>query len=350
MDREPTPSDYASAARPYWRRAAIAVLLGTTLCAAVAFLWPPVFRAQTVLLPPSEEDTGFSVSTVLRSLNVPGIQIPSRTGPEDVTMAILRSRRVASALVQRFDLVRAYRVKREEAAIGALAAHSDFKLGESGTIVIRVEDRDPKRAADLANGYAEELDRYNREFRMTKGRRTRIFVEQRLKKTEEDLAKAEDALRAYGERHHAVALSADQLSAVESSARLFANQATLEVRLGVAREVASDSSAEVRRLRLELDQVNRLIAGLPDLGLELARLLRTVKVQEQVFALLSAQYEEARIDEARDVRTVEVLDEAVPPDRRAWPRRGLLIVLGFGLSTFVALTWVGWNVRRSREA
>ncbi|HEU4726101.1 MAG TPA: GNVR domain-containing protein [Candidatus Eisenbacteria bacterium] len=345
MNREPTPSDYISSAKPYFGRATIAVVVGTILAAVLAFVWPPVYRGETVLLPPTEEETGFNVSSVIRGLNVPGIRIPSRTGPEDVTMAILQSRRIAATLVKRFDLMKVYKAKREEAAIRQLQDCSSFKLGESGTVVVRVEDGDPKRAADLANAYAEELDRFNREIRMTKGRRTRLFVEQRLEETRVEMEKGEEALRRYGEKHHTVALSSDQLSSVESGARLFATQATLEVELGVARQYASDESAEVRRLRQQLNEVNRLIGALPDLGLELARLVRTVKIQEQVFALLSAQYEEARIVEARDVSTVEVLDRAEPPDRKIWPRRSLLILLGFAISSFAATGWIAWNVR-----
>jgi tyrosine-protein kinase Etk/Wzc len=350
VTREPTLSDYVASSRPYRRRAFAVVVVGTLLAAMVAFLWPPTYRAETVLLPPTEEETGFNVSSIIRGLNVPGIRIPSRTGPEDVTMAILSSRRLASILVARFDLMKVYKAPREDLAVKQLQERSTFKLGESGTVVVRVEDRDPKRAADLANAYAEELDRFNREIRMTKGRRTRLFVEQRLRETQVALDTAEEALRKYGEKHHTVALSSDQLSSVESGARLFANQATLEVQLGVARQYASESSVEVRRLRQQLDEVNRLIGALPDLGLELARLIRTVKIQEQVFALLSAQYEEARITEARDVTTVEVLDVAEPPHRRAWPRRGLLIALGAALSSFGAAFWIAWNVRRDAGA
>jgi uncharacterized protein involved in exopolysaccharide biosynthesis len=345
---EPNLSSYAASARPYRLRAAAIVLMGTLLSAMVALLWPPTYRAETVLLPPTEEETGFSVSSMFRGLNVPGIRVPSRTGPEDVTMAILHSRRIAAVLVERFDLKNAYKIRREDIAIRELQARSAFKVGETGTIIIRVEDRDPKRAADLANAYAEELDRFNREIRMTKGRRMRVFVEQRLHETEQDLQRAEETLRHYGEQHHTVGLTAGELSAVESSARLFASQAALEVQVGVARQYAAENSEEVRRLRQQLDQVNRLIGNLPELGLELARLVREVKIQEQVFSLLSAQHEEARITEARDVTTVEVLDPADPPQRRFWPRRGLLTGLGFVISGFGALIWIAWNVRRSR--
>ena len=348
MSRGPSLSESLAAAKPYLPRAAIAVVVGTLLAIVVAMVWPPTYRAQAVLLPPTEEETGFSISTMIRGLNVPGIKIPTRTGPEDVTIAILKSRRMAIALVERFGLKKVYRAPGGDDAIRNLQRRSSFTLGETGTVIVRVEDRDPKRAAALANAYAEELDRFNREIRMTKGRRTRLFVEQRLTETKVELEKAEDVLRKYGEKHHTVALSFDQLSAVESAARLFASQASLEVQLGVAKQYASETSVEVRRLRQQLNEVNRVIGGLPDLGLELARLVRTVKIQEQVFALLSAQYEEARITEARDISTVEVLDRADPPDRRIWPRRSLLAVLGFAISSFAAALWVAWSVRAAR--
>jgi len=348
MSRDPSLSESLAATKPYLLRAAMAVVVGTLLAILVAMVWPPTYRAEAVLLPPTEEETGFSISTMIRGLNVPGIKIPTRTGPEDVTIAILKSRRMAIALVERFQLKKVYRLQGGDDAIRRLMRCSSFRLGETGTVIVRVEDSDPKRAAALANAYAEELDRFNREIRMTKGRRTRLFVEQRLTETKVELERAEEALRRYGEQHHTVALSFDQLSAVESAARLFANQASLEVQLGVAKQYASETSVEVRRLQQQLDEVNRVIGALPDLGLELARLVRTVKIQEQVFSLLSAQYEEARITEARDVSTVEVLDRADPPDRRIWPRRSILGALGFAISAFATALWVAWSVRGSR--
>lgn len=344
-ERGPGLSGYTRSAKPYLARAALAVLAGTLLSAAIAFIWPPTYRAEAVLLPPTEEETGFSASAFFRGISVPGIRLPARSGPEDVTMAILHSRRVATALVRRFDLRRIYDVPREDLAVRELQENTAIRLGESGTVSIRVIDRDPKRAADLANAYTEELDRFNREIRMTKGRRMRVFVERRIQDTRAALATAEEALRRYGERHRTVALSADQLSSVESAAKLGASQAALEVQLGMARQYAAEGSEEVQRLSQQLQQVNRLIRAMPEQGLEVARLLRDVKIHEQVYALLSAQYEEARINEARDVTTVEVLDPADPPNRRHWPRRGVLIGLGFVLSGFGALVWIAWNVR-----
>jgi uncharacterized protein involved in exopolysaccharide biosynthesis len=345
--KEPGLPDFWASARPYRRRIALVVLIGTVLGAVVAFAWPPSYKATVTILPPSEEETGFSVTSVLSRISVPGVHIPSRSGPIDITLSVLNSRRLASALVDRFGLIRVYHCKTQEEAIRKLKKRIDSGADPSGTVVASVRDRDPERAAQMANALIEELDRFNRDVRMTKGRRARLFVEGRIQQTRKDLAAAEQDLKDYQRQNKTLALDPDQASTVESGAKLFATQAALQVQVGLAQEYATARSEEVQRLQQQLDQVNREISSLPNLGMELARRMREVKIQEQVFALLSAQYEEARIDEARDVPTVEILDPAVPPDRPVWPRKGRLIAIAFGISLLGALGWTAWSVRQS---
>lgn len=345
LPREPRIQDYLIRARPFRRQALGIVVVGLFLTLAVAFLWPPTFTASTTLLPPSEEETGFSVTSLIRGMAVPGIRIPTRSGPEDVAVSVLGSRRVMGALVERFNLVDAYNVKSAAEAMKKLNENSAFGVDHTGTLTILVNDQSPQRAAYLANGFAEELDRFNREIRMTKGRRMRLFIESRLEDTRAGMLLSEDELQEYQKTHSAVALSPGESSTVEAGARLFARQAALRMRIGMVRQYASESSEEVRVLRQELEQVNRQIGALPDVGLELARKIRDLRIQEEVYALLMAQYEEARINEARDVPTLEVLDLAVPPEKRSWPRRGLLIVLGLGFSLLTALAWIGVRIR-----
>src|SRR5262249_49911823 len=209
---------------PYWRRAAMGVVAGTLLAAVIAFVWPPTFIARATLLPPTEEDTGFSAASILRGLNMPGIKIPSRSGPEDVTVSILRSRRLAETLVDRFHLMSVYHVKTKEAAVNKLQKKSTFKVDESGDVLLTVSDRTSQRPAQLANALIDELDRFNRETRMTKGRRMRLFVETRLEDTKKSLAAGEQELEEFGRKHKTIVLSPDQMSTLESGASLFARQ------------------------------------------------------------------------------------------------------------------------------
>jgi tyrosine-protein kinase Etk/Wzc len=313
------------------RRILVLVFSATVVTGVLAFVLPPWYLAESELLPPGEEDSGMGVASLLRGIGVPGVKIPTQVSPGDVFIVVLQSRRIAEQVVHRFDLMKLYKKRYMTDAIRELRRHAHFKLTEAGTIRISVEDMSRQRAADIANAYVEFLDRFNREVRMTKGRRMRLFIEGRLSETKGEMAAAEQRLAEYQSQHKAVALTPQMSSAVDEAARLAAARATLEVRLGVIRSYSRGSDAEIQ-IQQELTEMDRQMRNLPAMGLELARLVRDVKVLEQVFTILTAQYEEARITEARDVTTVDVLDAAALPERKARPKRGTMIGAAFLLS------------------
>jgi hypothetical protein len=116
-----------------------------------------------------------------------------------------------------------------------------------------------------------------------------------------------------------------------------ARRVALGFELELLRETVNPGAGPLARKELEVAALDSQLGALPDLGMEMARRYRDFMVQEKVFELLSAQLESARIKENRDVTTVEVLDAAIPPDRRSWPRRGLLTALAFLLSIVVGV-------------
>ncbi len=212
-------------------------------------------------------------------------------------------------------------------------------MNDAAIITLEVEDRDAKRAADMANAYVEALDRFNREVRMTKGRRTRLFVGQRMQDTADSLASAEDQLAAYQVTHRTPPISAEAASAMSSIAGLYAQREALVVRLGVIGSYTTGESDEVTQIRAELAELDRRLRQVPETGIQSLRLLRQLKTLEQLKALLTAQYEQARIEEVRDVSTLEVLDAATPPERRSRPKRATLVAIGvlLGLGASVSL-------------
>ncbi len=314
------------------------VILSTVLAGVLAFVLPPWYRAEASLLPPSE-DVSFGMGNLLKGIGIPGIKVPTQATPAEVLLAILQSRRINEEIVQRFDLKRLYHKRLMTDAIRELRRHAAFQVDEVGIIRITVEDRDPKRAAAMANAYFEALDRFNREVRSSKGRRTRLFLEQRLADTKRDLVGAEQRLTEYQSSHKAVALSPEMSSAVESAARLSAQRLALQVRLGVIRSYTRGSSDEEQQLLEQLAQIDRQLQALPVTGIELVRLLRDFKTQEALYELLTAQYEEARITEARDVSTVEQLDVATPPERKSRPKRTLMMGVAFVFSLAAGVTY-----------
>ena len=323
--------DRAIALGPLWDRvwvrrlSILAWALGAAVVVAViAFLMPNWYRADVELLPPTEEDSGVGIASLLRGVGVPGVKIPTEVSPAEVFMVILKSRRINEQMVSRFDLKKLYKRRFTEDAVRELLQHARFKLTPAGTIQISVEDKDKQRAANMANAYVELLDKFNREVRMTKGRRTRLFVEGRLAETRQELGVAEQRLAVYQAKTKAMVLSPQVSSAVDQGARLAARRMALQVRLGVVRGYSQGSEEEVQ-LRQELAQLDQQMRALPETGLELARLYRDVRALEQVFGILTAQYEDARVTEARDLVTVEVLDAAKPPEKKSRPKRTPMI-------------------------
>lgn len=321
------------------RGVAMMVLAATLIMTATAFLLPKWYTAHSSLLPPGEDDSGLKLTTLLRGIGVPGLRVPTQASPSDVFVAILESRRINEEIIDRFDLKTVYKKKFTEEALKELGRHTDFKVTEAGTIDITVEARDPQRAADMANAYVELLDLFNREVRTTKGRRTREFVEGRLEETKSQLADAEKQLAQYQSENKTIALTPEMSSSVETAAQLYAERAALQVRLGVVQNYSRGRSDEEIQLEQRLRELDRQLGLLPETGLELARLLRDVKTFEQLYLLLMAEYEDARIAEARDVATVEALDIASIPERKSKPRRGLLIIAGFVIGLAVGVAW-----------
>jgi uncharacterized protein involved in exopolysaccharide biosynthesis len=317
----------------------VGLAAATSVVALVAALLLPAWYSATAsLLPPSEEDSGVGLSSLLKDIGVPGVKVPTQSEPADVFLAILRSKRINAEVVRRFDLQKLYGKKYMVDTLKELASHTKFALDDAGIITLRVEDHDPKRAADMANAYLELLDRFNRDSRMTKGRRTREFVGQRLEDTGVQLHDAEERFASYQATHKTPPLSPDAASALSSIAGMYAQREALQVRLGVIEGYTQGANDEALQIRAELSQLDRRLQEVPETGIASLRLLRDLKTMEALRTLLTAQYEQARIQEVRDVPTLEALDVATPPERRSRPQRALLVLTGLMLGIGAGVT------------
>lgn len=314
-------------ARRNLRFIAINVGVLAAIALGVSLILPKWYSARAVLLPPTEEESSFNLSQLIpRGLG--GIRMPGASSLSDVFVSVLKSRSVGDRLVTRFDLVHRYRLHDAEKALKELGTHTKLTLGDEGTIAISVEDRDPKVAAQMANAYVEELDNFNRLTRTSSARRTREFIEERLGIVEHDLAAAENSLSSYQQQKNVALLSPEARGQAEIGANIMAQKLALEVKLNVLRQSLVESSEEVRRVREELAAVEGQLGTLPQAGVATMRLWRDLKTQEQLYELLTAQLEEARIRETRDTPTVQVLDPAVPPLHKSRPKRSLVVLAG----------------------
>ncbi len=321
---------------------------GALVMTAIAFLIPPMYTGTASIMPPQQQQS--SVSALLGQL---GPLASAATGgnlglktPGDLYVAILSSRTIADGLIRSFNLRQVYGVSTMFNARKRLKKRSDITGGKEPLIKVSVEDRDPKRAAALANAYLEELSRQNGRLALTESAQRRLFFERQLEAQKKSLADAEVALKATQERTGVLQVNAQVESVIGNMARLRAGIAVREVALSSLKSAATPQNPEVVRQEAELatlrGQLQKLEASgdsggrgdtliptslVPAVGLQYVRAVRDLKYNETLFELLLKQYEAARIDEAKDAPVVQIVDSAIPPERKSWPPRA---AFGFG--------------------
>src|SRR3972149_10683777 len=344
----------------YERKYIICIIVSIAFVASIiySFSLTKIYASTASILPPQREGSGI-VSQLAGGLGGLAGNFLGISSPPDMWMAILRSESIKDGVIKRFDLMNVFKTQNVEDARSILDGMVKISKSIEGVVSITVEDTDPQRAAMLANDYVEELDRINQGIVMTSGSRTRVFVEARLKEAGVELTKTEEAIRSFQEKNKAVQLDAQSskvISAIgEVMGEVMAKEVELQTLLSYA--TANNPQAEIlltqveelkKRLR-ELEEGNKLSGNpsatdffiptmkIPNLTLQYARLLRNAKVQETLYEFLTQQYEMARIQEAKDTPTVQLLDEAKVDKRRIRPQRKRIVLLSTVASGFFAL-------------
>jgi len=347
------------------KRLIMGITFGAAIITAIiSLIMPPIYRAETKILPPQQ---GSSMATQFLSqlgsaAGLIGGAVGGAVGiktPNDLYIGLLKSRLVLDGVIDRFKLMELYKTKSRENARRGLAdtlkARDDKK---SGIITIGVEDKDPKRAADMANAFVEELKNMNKGLAVTEAGQRRLFFEEQLKDTKEALIKAEDSMEGFQERTGAIKIDEQAKAVIEGIANLRAQIAAKEVGLKVMRTYATPQNPDIQRAEEELrgmrEQLGRLetrsgghnpdplmpTGRIPALGTEYIRKLREFKYQEALYEILLKQYEAARLDEARDAAIIQVIEKAIPPEKRVKPKRKQMVMIatfsGLFFSVFAA--------------
>ena len=323
-------------------------LLAGLAALGIAFIIPPTFTATTRILPPQQQQQGAAamLASQLGALGgLAGAAGLNVRNPADTYVALIKSRTVADRVIDRFDLMNIYEQKLRQNARMALEGATKVSTGKDGLIVIEVDDKDPKRAADMANAYVQELHKLTGSLAITEAQQRRVFFEKQLQQAQEHLKKAELALGQTGAGESLIR-SAPQ-AMVEGVARLKALVTTQEVRLATMRGSLTEENPqlqlaqrELASLRSQLSLAERDQPSKNAPGAEYLNRYRDFKYQETLFELMAKQYEMARLDEAREGAVIQVIDTAVVPEWKSKPKRGLVAIVtalaaGFALLLFV---------------
>lgn len=342
------------------------VIGAAVLAVVVSLLLPKGYEAQVVLLPPSGQSSSIASALLgqignlgsLGSLSGVAGSLGMRT-PADMYVSFLKSRTVEDATVKRFDLMAEYRAKRISDARRAFESRVNVVAGQKdGLIRVTVQDRDPKRAAELANGYVEEFKKLSASLAITEAARRRLFFEQQLQPAKEQLAAAEEAMRKTEQSTGVLQIDSQARALIESTAVLRAQVLAKEVQIQGMRSFATEDNPELVLAKQQLaalqSQLQRIAGSQEDngsdivlskgrvtgAGLEYIRRYRDLKYHETVYELLTKELEIAKLDEAREGDIVQVVDAAVPPDGKSSPHRTVIVIGTTILAIFVAVFWV----------
>ncbi len=340
------------------RKSFILIFVGVVAVVAliIACVIPKTYTANAKILPP-QQNQSIAATAMLSQLG-PLASLASQSlgikSASDMYVAMLHSETVSNGLVDRFGLMAVYHSPYRVDARRRLENSSLIVAGKDGVITISVEDHDPQRAADLANGYVDELEKLTKTLAVTEAGKRRIFFEREVKIAADDLSNAELALKQTQEKTGLILLDSQSRAMIESLTSLRARYASQEVVVQSMRSFATPENPDLIRAEKELaalgDQLAKLESGkgkrmftdvpienVPSAGLEYIRKLREVKYREALFELLAKQYEAAKIDEARDALIVQLLDKAAPPERKSAPHRSVIVLMATLMAFLVAV-------------
>jgi uncharacterized protein involved in exopolysaccharide biosynthesis len=341
----------------------------------IAFLIPVRFQSTTRLMPPdslSESGMGMMAALAGRAGAAGGMgglasDLLGVKSSGALFVGILGSETVQDELIGEFHLKQVYHDSKIEDARKDLSQHTDVSEDrKSGIITIAVTDHDAKRAAAMAQSYVDELDRLVAQVSTSSARRERVFLEGRLQSVKTDLDSAAKNFSIFASKNIAIDIPEQGKAMVEAAAGLQGELIAAQSELSGLRTIYSDGNVRVRTVEARVDELNKKlneiggaevdntkpdkslypsIRKLPLLGVTYADLYRQTKIQETVYELLTQQYELAKVEEAKEIPTVKVLDAAIVPTKKTFPPRMVIVLLGMMLGTTMATIWVFGKTR-----
>jgi tyrosine-protein kinase Etk/Wzc len=341
-------------------------LVITFMVGVISVFSQKTYEATAVILPEASEggDTGVRAA-FLEQFGVAGIG-GSQSTPAALFEAVLKSNDLSWEVLKRYDyfLINGISKGGEEKVAKSFAGLVQVsKSRNDPSISISMRSNDPIFAADMANSYVWALDEYNLKNSYTSARRLREYIENRLTVAEEELDRAQKDLRAFQEKNKAVSIGKQTESTLEVLAEMESKKVELEVERAAKEKFVKEPHIELEQLNAQIEAVNKNIDRLtyseesqvpikheegkvdfyipltriPALNYDESKLLLKVKAKTGVITMLTTQLEQAKLDEAKDIPTINMLEPAVPPRSPVKPRIKLNVILSFVVSLFLGI-------------
>jgi uncharacterized protein involved in exopolysaccharide biosynthesis len=333
-----------------------------------SFFLPRIYKATAVILPQTKESTSLSqnlASTYLEQFGMSGL-LSSASTPSAVFQAILKSNELAQDVLNRYDYFSIMGIKRGDEKTTAKSFAKQLSVTSSktdNTITVSIQSPDPVFAADMANSYVRALDRYNQTNSFTSARYLREYIEKRMVDADKELDIAQQELRDFQEKNKAISISDQAKATLEVLADMEAQRVAIEVQKAAKEKFYRGPHIEIEQLAAQMEalqkNIDRLtyseeasvpiemekgrvefyipLSRIPALNFDESKLLLKVKAKTGVVTMLTTQLEQARLDEAKDIPTINYLEWAGPPEMPFKPRIKMNIILGFIVAFFLGI-------------
>ena len=318
---------------------------GAAVLTAIIMLFVPnIYTAKTMIV--ALEDDKAGISTMMAQLGglagVIGVGAIGGTAKTDQYVTMLKSETVRDPIIDRYKLLNVYKEKYRTDVYKALDTRVKVRAGKrDGIISIEVSDKDPSRAAAMANEYVEELGKLTASLNMNGAGRSRQFLEERLSSAKVDVTRAGDELKAFQTKNKMVDVPEQAKVSIEGVAQLRAKLAVHEIQLAALQRQFTDASQEVKSAKISIvnlkAQISKLegrdgtssipsVGSVPQLGQDYLRLIRELKVKEALVELLTKQYELTKLSESKNISPFQVLQKAKVPEKKSKPARAKIVI------------------------
>ncbi len=337
-------------------------LIVSVLIVIYSLLVPQIWKSTTVIAPVSQQ--GFSAENAIIG-QLSSSFLNQSSSSRDI-IPIIESRTFLTKILKQFDIIEYLEITEEDSLIANYLAIESLREEiieieesiEKGTVTIDVYTKDKYYSAKIANYITQELDRFNREERLTKGKQNREFIENRVDEVESNISKFTLDLQKFQEENDVVDLANQISTQMNIYAELIAKYEEKSIELKYSQEFYSKDSFLISKLVSERDNLKELIMKyekgnpdeLPKYFIDLNKISETsrkyysiklkLQIQNKIYEMLYPQYELSKLQEIRDLPTIQIIDRAIPAGKRSKPRRGFICIIAFIMAVVISSCYV----------
>jgi uncharacterized protein involved in exopolysaccharide biosynthesis len=369
----------AARVRLIWNRRRLILRVagaGLALSTLIAFAIPKRYESTTRLMPPDQPNSNVAMLAAAATsgqaesgIGTVASDLLGLKSSGALFIGILQSRTIQDDLINKFDLRKVYGEREYLDARGKLSDNTYISEDrKSGIILIQVTDKVPQRAAALAEEYVEELNRVVTQLNTSSAHRERVFLETRLAAVKQDLESAEKGFGEFASKNTAIDIQAQGKAMIDAAGALEGQLIAAETERQGLKQIYTDDNVRVRAAQARVEELDRQlqriggkfdtttdlslptgksdlsvypsIRQLPLLGVSYADLYRATKVQEAIFETLTREYELAKVQEAKEIPSVKMIDPPDVPEKKSFPPRMEIILAGTLAAIFVGVVWV----------